>query len=144
MDGLSPVHRTTSCSFHRRSGTKELQQVVISDLCRAMVGFVQRSSGPFDFASPACGVYKPPTDLIKPGFLMARQFHGLVSFVGKIGVHCEGEDKMQSALGARCRSSHWSRNGRSGDRDGILFAWAFGAPLPIHRRYGPHQGSPRS
>ena len=62
---------------------------------------------------------------------MARQFHGPVSFVGKIGVHCEGEDKMQSALGARCRSSQWSRNGRSGDRDGISFAWAFGTPLPI-------------
>ena len=122
--------------------------MVISDLCRAM-GFVQRSSEPFDFASlslhvaPTRWIYKPPIDLGKPGFLMARRFHGLVSFVGKIGVHCEGEDKMQSALGARCHSSHWSRNGRSGDRDGILVAWAFDTPLPIHR-YGPHQASPRS
>ena len=33
--------------------------------------------------------YKPSIDLIKPGFPMARQFHGLTNFAGKIGVHFE-------------------------------------------------------
>ena len=54
--------------------------------------------------APTRWIYKPPVDLGKPGFLMARRFHGLVSFVGKIGVHCEGMEGVSVVLEFRAQN----------------------------------------